>query len=291
MTAFRYLLNSTWNTFTNNRIMNLVSIGSIALALMVMGGLLLLQQNTSRLMDQLMSRTTMVIYLNEDVSESDRQDLESRLVAHSAVQDVSYRSKDDALSIMRRRLGKDAVDGLSSNPLPRSFHLSLKPEALSSIEEVAGTVAGWEGIDEVDYGKEHVDRLQNVSQIVEVLLGSIGLIICVVAIFVIFNTIQLSVMSREDEIDILKLVGATRRFIGFPFILGGALQGIAGFFVGSGILWFLYWIVETRIRALEFFPIDLAFLTPWRASLLLGLGFIIGVIGSASAVTRSIRRM
>jgi cell division transport system permease protein len=98
-------------------------------------------------------------------------------------------------------------------------------------------------------------------------------------------------MSREDEIDILKLVGATRRFIGFPFIIGGALQGIAGFLVGSGILWLLYWIVETRIRALEFFPIDPAFLTSWRASLLLGLGFLIGVIGSASAVTRAIRRM
>ena len=291
MTAFQYLLDSSWKTFTNNRIMNLVSVGSIALALLVVGGLLLLQQNASRLMDRLKSQTTMVVYLQEDVSESDRQDLESRLVAHPSVRDVSYRSKKDALKIMRERLGEDAVGGLSTNPFPRSFHISLKPQALSSIEEIAGTVGEWSGIDEVDYGKEHVDRLQNVSQIVEVLLGSIGLIICVVAIFVIYNTIQLSVMSREDEIDILKLVGATRRFIAFPFVLGGALQGIVGFLAGSGLLWFLYWIVETRIRALEFFPVDPGFLSVWRAGMLLGLGFVIGVIGSASAVTRAVRRM
>lgn len=291
MTSLKYLLKSTWRTFTGNRLMNLVSVSSIALALMIMGGLLLLQLNTSNLLNQLKSQTSVIVYLNEDVSDSERQNLESRLIAQPAIGGVDFRSKQDAMRIMEDRLGKETIQGLSANPFPPSFHLSLKPDQLSSIDEVASTIAGWSGISDVDYGKEHVDRLRNISRVVEILLGSIGLIICVVAIFVIFNTIQLTVMSREDEIDILKLVGATRTFISFPFVLGGALQGMIGFLLGSATLWLLYWVVAARVRALEFFPLDPVFIGLWRGGMLLALGFLIGVIGSATAVTRTVRRM
>ncbi|MFB6344993.1 MAG: cell division protein FtsX [bacterium] len=291
MTALRYLFGSTWKNLTENRLMNLVSVGSIGLALMIIGSLLLLQQNTSDLLHRLKSQTSIVVYLEQGVDESRRRDLESKLIANDAVKDLKFRSKQEARQIMQQRLGEDAIKGLSENPFPPSFHLKLKPSRLKEIESVASKISGWSGIEEVDYGKEHVERLENLSRIAQILLGSIGIVICVVAVFVIFNTIQLTVVSRKDEIDILKLVGATKSFIGFPFVLGGAVQGLLGCVFGSTLLWFLYWIVQGRISALEFFPLTPSFLNYWRLSLVALVGLILGVIGSATAVRRSVSDM
>lgn len=291
MTALRYLFGSAWKNLTENRLMNLVSVGSIALALMIIGSLLLLQQNTSSLLSRLKSQTSIIVYLTEDVENSQRMNLESKLIAHPAIKDLNYRSKEEALKVMKDRLGENAVQGLRENPFPPSFHISLKPERLSDIGIVAKEISGWAGIDEVDYGKQHVERLENISQIAQILLGSIGIIICIVSVFVIFNTIQLSVVSREDEIDILKLVGATKRFIGVPFVLGGAIQGLLGCLFGTALLWLIYRIVEGRISALEFFPLNPAFLTYWRLGMVALVGLVLGVIGSATAVRRSVRDM
>lgn len=291
MTSLRYLLVSAWENLTQNRLMSIVSISSIALALMVSGGVLLLQYNSSRLMNELKSQTSVVAFLESQVSQSRRKDLESKLISNPKIADVEFRSEDVAMSIMKNRLGEDLVSGLGRNPFPASFHISLEPDQLDQIDAIASTISQWSGISDVDYGKKHVERLQNVSQIVSILLGSIGLIICVVSVFVIFNTIQLTVMSREDEIDILKLVGATRWFISTPFILSGAAQGVMGCFLGTGFLWVLYVMIRARVRTLEFFPLDPAFLGLWRGGLLLLLGFFLGVIGSATAVYRTVRRM
>lgn len=271
--------------------MNLVSVGSIALALMIIGALLLLQQNTSSLLNRLKSQTSIIVYLNEDVENSQRMNLESKLIAHPAIQDLSYRSQEEAMKVMKQRLGENAVQGINENPFPSSFHISLKPDRLKDIESVAEEVSGWEGIEDIDYGKEHVERLENLSYIAQILLGSIGIIICVVSVFVIFNTIQLSVVSRQDEIDILKLVGATKRFIGFPFVIGGAIQGLLGCVFGTALLWLIHWVVQGRISALEFFPLDPTFLTYTRISIVALVGLVLGVIGSATAVRRSVRDM
>lgn len=291
MTALRYLLDSTWKTIVSNRLMNIVSISSIALALMVTGGFLLLQQNATNLISKLKSDTSIVLYLSETLDENQKQTLESKLVAHQAIKSVEYRSKSDAMKIMESRLDGSALEGLKQNPLPSSFHLSLVPSRLSDIENIAKEIGQWPGISDVDYGKQHVERLENVSQIVEILIGSVGLIICVVSIFIIFNTIQLTVVSRENEIQILKLVGATRRFISLPFILGGALQGVIGYGFGVSLLWLIYWLIKARVSMLEFFPLTPDFLDLWRGGLLLVLGFLLGVIGSATAVSRTVRRM
>lgn len=291
MTALRYLLGSTWKNLTSNRLMNVVSASSISLALMVMGGLLLVQLNSTRLIDNLKSQTSMVIYLTNEVSTSKQQNIESKLISHDAIQDVNFRSQDEAMTLMESRLGEDAIEGLERNPFPASFNVSLKPSELSNIESIAESFSQWSGIDDVDYGEQHVDRLQNVSRIVEILIGSIGIIICVVSIFIIFNTIQLTVMARRDEIDILKLVGATKRFISLPYLLSGAVQGIFGCLIGTGFLWMLFLLVETRIRSLDFFPFQPVFLDATRFGMLLGIGFLIGVIGSATAVSRTVRDM
>ncbi len=291
MTSFRYLLASTWRNLTDNGIMNVVSMGSIALALMVAGGVLLLRTNATQLMNELKSRTTVVVFLEPSVSETRREDIESKLISNPIIREVTFRSKDDAMNVMKSRLGEDLVSGLGTNPFPASFRLSLQPDRLDRVDDLTSTVSGWQGVSDVDYGEQALEHLGTVSRVVAILLGTIGLIVCVVSVFVVFNTIQLTVMSREKEIGILKLVGATRWFIGTPFLLNGAIQGITGCFLGTGFLWLLYWTVTTRLKTVEFFPLDPIFLGIWQGGLLLLLGLLLGVIGSGTAVNRSLRRL
>ncbi len=287
------MLSSTWRNFTDNRLMSVVAVSSIAMALLVTGGVLLFQQNVSTLIRSIKSRTSMVVYLEEGLASEDRRSLQSRLISRPGVREVTHQSKQEAREEFRRRMseGSDLLEGLETNPFPASFQIRLEPEALSEIDRLAEAFSDFEGVESVEYAQQMVGRLQGISQAVEVVLGVIGVIICLVAVFIIFNTIQLAVISRRDEIDILKLVGATRRFIGVPFVLGGILQGVLGCLFGVGFLWVLYWVVTSRLNTLAFWPVQLSFLDPWRLGVVVGLGTCLGVIGSVTAVFRTVRRM
>lgn len=293
MTVWGYMLSSTWKNLIDNRLMNVVAVSSIAMALLVMGGVLLFQQNVSSLIRNIKSRTSMVVYLEEEIPSDTRRKLQSRLISRPGVREVDFQSKEDAREEFRRRMNArtDLLEGLERNPFPASFQISLEPEALSEIDRLADAFSELDGVESVDYAQQMVGRLQGVSQVVEVVLGTIGVIICLVAVFIIFNTIQLAVISRRNEIDILKLVGATRRFIGVPFVLGGVLQGVLGCVFGVGFLWVLYWVVASRLSTLAFWPVQLSFLDPWRLGAVVGLGTLLGVVGSVTAVFRSVRRM
>lgn len=273
--------------------MNIVAIGSTALALLVVGGVLLLQQNVSRLVRQVKSQASVVVYLRDDLPRDSIDGLKGKIISDPRVSDLEFKTKEEALSDFRRRLGEnaDVLSGLNANPLPASFHLSLKPSALDEIENVASGVRGMEGVESVQYGQDLIERLQDVSRVVQVLLAVVGGIICVVAIFIIFNTIQLSVVARQTEIEILKLVGATRWFIGLPFVAGGVIQGVLGTLLGVGFLGGLFWLIRTRLSALPFLTSDVAFLSGIRVGVLLLLGLLLGVFGSVTAVYRHVRHM
>ncbi len=293
MSVWKYLVRFSWRNLTRNRLMNIVALGTTAMALLVTSGVLLVQQNISLLINQMKEETPVIVYLEDGLEKSRVNDLQSRLITRKEVNSVNYRSKQAALRNFRQRLGPESnlLSGLSRNPLPASLHVSLKPEALGRIEALAGTITEWSGVESVDYGKEIVERLQGLGQVIQAVLAIIGVIICVVAVFIIFNTIQLSVVSCSTEIDILKLVGATRWFIGFPFVVGGVVHGLLGSLVGQGVLWVLYWVVESRLSTLPFLSTHLSFLTPVRISAVVILGTLLGVIGSVTAVYRAVRRM
>jgi cell division transport system permease protein len=293
MNRLGYLTRSALKNLSHNRLMNLVAISTTALALMVVGGVLLVQQNVSAFVEEMKSQTTIVAYLQEDTSEEQRQNLQLKINPDERVADVRYRSKQEAMANFKRRFGDNAnlLEGLDENPLPASLIVRLKPNAIDQVDELAGDIAEYDSVESVDYGEEVVQLIRNTGNVAQVILGVVGFIVCLVAVFIIFNTIQLTVVSRETEIDILKLVGATRRFIGFPFVLSGVIQGLVGSVAGTGILWALFWITNQQIASLPLFISRLNFLTPSRMALIVLFGIALGVIGSVSAVYRTVRRM
>ena len=293
MSLNSYLLRFSWKNLTENRLMNTVALGTVVMALLIMGGVLLVQQNVSVLIQRMQADAPVVVFLEDDVVVEERRDIQAQLISRSEISGVNYRSADEALERFREMLGADAelLEGLTRNPFPASFHLELQPGALAEIEQLAAEISAWEGVEGIDYGQDIIQRLQGLGQVVQVVMGVVGIIICLVALFVIFNTIQLSVMSRATEIEILKLVGATRWFIGLPFIVGGIVHGLLGSLLGLGLLWILFWITETRLAALPFLTAQFYFLSYWRFGMVVLLGVLLGVIGSVTAIYRTVKDM
>ncbi len=273
--------------------MNIVAVGTTALALFIIAGVVLVHQNVTYTLEGMLERTPVILYLEDEVQGEGVSDLHSRLLARDDVIDVEHRSKEEAWEAFRRslRLEGNLLDGLDANPLPASLHVNLKPVALDHVEEIAQEFQNWSGVESVDYGREIIEQLRGFSNVIQVALGGTGVIISIVAIFIIFNTIRLSVISCSTEIDILKLVGATRRFIGFPFVVSGVVYGLLGSILGQGLLWLLFWLVQSRVAQLGFVQLQLFFLPPLWIFLIICLGSLLGVIGSATAVRRAIGRM
>lgn len=273
--------------------MNVVAISTTALALLVVGGVLLVQQNVSSLVHRMKSQTTVVTYLEEGVTDEQVDNLRLKINPDDRVADVEFRSKEEALDIFKQRFGndQDLLEGLSENPLPASLVIRLNPDAIDQVDSLATKVKKMDHVESVDYGEDVVNMVQNISNVAQALLFVIGLIVCLVAIFIIFNTIQLTVVSRETEIDILKLVGATRWFIGFPFVVSGVVQGVVGSLLGTVTLWGLYWVASTRLASMTVFFGAMKFLDWTRVIGLVAFGMILGVIGSGSAVYRTVRDM
>jgi len=288
---FGYLWKSAWKNLGHNRLMNIVAISTTALALLMVGSVLLFQQNLSSLVHRMKSEATVVAYLKEGVGDDQRQEVQLKINPDPRVSDVQYRSPEEAMEIFKERFGEesDLLEGLEGNPLPGSFIVKLEPDALGEINQLAEKIRSFDTIESVDYGEEIVQVIQDISGGVQVVLAVIGILISLVAIFIIFNTIQLTVVSRQTEIDILKLVGATRSFIGVPFVISGFIQGLLGSVFGLGLLAGLYWTAQQQLTQWMFFPVDLAFLTPVRMSFLVVFGMVLGGIGSVTAVYRTVR--
>lgn len=293
MNRFGYLWGSAWKNLGRNRLMNLVAISTTALALMMVGSVLLVQQNLASLVHRMKSEATIVTYLKEGVTEDQRENLQLKINPDPRVADVEYRSAREAMENFKARFGQesDLLEGLEGNPLPSSLIITLKPAALGQIESLAQELSKIKLVESVDYGEEIVQLIEDVSGGIQMVLAVIGVLISFVAIFIIFNTIQLTVVSRRTEIDILKLVGATRSFIGFPFVFSGLIQGLFGSAVGLGLLGGLYWIVNSQLADWVFMPIQLSFLNPTRIGLLFLFGLVLGGIGSVTAVYRTVRDM
>jgi len=293
VSTWRYLLRFAVRNLTVNRLMNVVAVGTTALALFIVAGVVLVHQNVARTLEGLLEQTPVILYLEDEADREEVSDLQSRLLARDDVTDVEYRSKEEAWEAFRRslRLEGDLLEGLEGNPLPASLHVNLDPAALEHVENIAAEFQEWSGVESVDYGREIIEHLRGFSNVIQVALGGTGVIISIVAIFIIFNTIRLSVISCSTEIDILKLVGATRWFIGFPFVVSGIAYGFFGSILGQGLLWILYWLVQSRVAEVGFMQLQLFFLSPLWIFLIICLGSLLGVIGSATAVRRAIGRM
>lgn len=282
-----YALKETLIAFRRAKGATLISVVSIIFSLTVFGVFLAVTFNLYELAQNLRKRVVLEAYLSDKVDESQAITLKHKLAKISGVDKITYVSKEMAAEEFKKDFGINLLETVSINPLPSSLRFDLKPgyRTAERASKIATLIKKEAGIEEVDYGGEWVVLLDRAILIMLAIDVGIGIVISIASLFVISNTIHLTVLSRRDSIEIMKLVGATNRFIRRPFVLEGLIQGTLGGAFSAAILYGAGYVIQ------YYFP-DLIFTdTLLPALALIPLGFFLGGTGSTFSVRRILRNI
>ncbi len=238
---FFYTLKQAFQQVFRNRAMTLASVFAITAMLLILGlfFIIVININTAAAMIR-QDYDSIEVFLLDDATEEQVQTMTTTLQGQNGVDEVLYRTKDEALAELKARWGESGylLDSLVENPLPNSLIIKIDSlEAANGIAELAGTL---EGVEDVKYYKETVDKLMNATKFIQMAAIVVMVFLIVVSIVVVSNTIKLTVFNRAREISIMKYVGATNWFIRGPFLAEGIIIGLVSAGVSVGICALLY---------------------------------------------------
>lgn len=243
MTVLGYAFEQAWVSLRRSGKSAIISIGTIAIAFVTLGGFLLVSVNVQRTMDRWLQAAELSVYLEDEVGDEARASLEAYLRAQRAVLEVEFITKSRALERFRAdfpELG-DVTESLNGNPFPASFEVRLQtgPAAEARADELARGVADRNGVADVRYDRRWLARLLAIVTGARVAGGIAAGVLMLGAAFTVAAVVRLSLHARRDEIEIMQLVGAPFSYIRGPFIVEGLLLGGIGAavaFVAVGIL-------------------------------------------------------
>jgi len=292
---FCYFTGKAWANLRSNRLVTVLTVFTIMLALLIISVFMLLYVNLEGTVEQWSSKVVITAYFDNELSNQDLATLKARVNSLPGTDSLRYIDKEEALKRFRSRLkGQEALlEGVSADVLPASLEISLKKQYRSP-DAVTGFVAGLkriQGIGEVQYGEEWVRKFLTFFHFLRLLAFLIGGFLIMAVLFIVSNTIKLTIMARREELEIQGLVGATPFFIKAPFLIEGMLQGAVGAFLAVIVLVAGYQLfLSNAINFLSFDPAEagLTFLpTAYIAALLIG-GTLLGFVGSLASLKKFI---
>lgn len=275
-----------------NRGMSLASIFSIIAMLLMLGIFFVITMNINLFTEVVKQDYDQVeAYLLDDTSQEQAQEIMSQLEEHEGVVSVTYRTKEDALEIMKERWGESGylLDSLGENPLPSSILITV--DSLDSAGQVAGFAGSLEGVEDIQYYQETVETLTDITNFFQIAALVVMVFLVVISIVVVSNTVKLTVFARAKEIQIMKYVGATNWFIRGPFLAEGIIIGVLASLFATGLIAFVYdriiALVGTQILAIVSSPlIPVGYMTGNMVIIFLALGVSIGAWGSIVSMRR-----
>lgn len=291
MTRLTYVLTAAWQGFWRNPVMSVASMLTVALMLLLFAFFLVADRGLQSAVALLESKVELVVYLSDAAKVSEILDVKSRIEGDPAVSQVTYVSKDEALrrlkDISERRADLGPLEEVGINPLPASLEIKLAnaQESRRLAGELRAEVGSGVVTDVID-NPQVVEKLLTITQVLS--LGGIAVLgmMLFVALFVIVNTIRIAVHARRDEIEIMKLVGATDWFVRWPFILEGMLVGAFGAAVALTVLISVSGpVTNALIGFLDIVPVSLGpdFIGQLAAGVL-GFALLVGAGGATISV-------
>ncbi len=265
---------------------NLMAVGIIGLALLILGIFLLIGVNLNAVVKHWGDQIQISVYLVDDLDATGTDKLRRKLLEMEEVLDTEYVSRDEALARFEGMLAGEAdlLRGIEGNPFPASFEVKLAADfrTLSGVEKTAKKITLINGVDEVAYGREWLENFLAIIRIIKLVTVVVGTLILSSAVFIIYNTIKLTMYSRREEIGIMKLVGATDFFIRLPFVMEGVTQGVASALLSLLVLWLTF---AVALKSMDLPFSLLAGATPLFLPFhLIGIfvisGAVLGVVGS-----------
>lgn len=285
--SLSYTIKEGFSGFARARLATFASITTITISLLLLGIFLVISINTSRIVNLLREKVEMEAFLQEPVTRQQTNELRQSILKIEGVKSVIFISKEEAAAIFKKEFGEDITSILDFNPLPPSFKIFLKDDYKISkrANDVYANIKTLKGVDNVIYRKDLIEFLEKRTRIINMIGLIVGIIVGISAIFLVSNTIRLTIYSKRKIIQTMKLVGATRWFIRMPFFLEGVIQGILGGIISCLILYSILVISSAWLTSdlKEFLKIDL-----FIYALLIIIGMLLGLFGSMISVRKFI---
>jgi cell division transport system permease protein len=232
MRALEYALAEAWASLWRGRRSGVLSVATIALALFVLGGVLILTVNLERLATEWSSTADMSVYLKDEATDTERAEIERALAPSAVVEGHQFVSKAEALTRFKQTFGELAAtaDALGDNLLPASYDVRLKTGAAaqSDVDALGAALRKTPGVADVRYDREWLDRLMDAISAVRAVGVGLGVVLVVAAAFTVSAVVRLALVARREEVEIMELVGAPPVYIRGPFVMEGVLQGGLG---------------------------------------------------------------
>ena len=290
--VIRYLIKEGCRNTWHNRLMALASVGVLICCLLLTGFAYLLFVNVEQMFQNAYEQNVMAVYLDSDQDEEDVAQIGEYLTGMDNIASVSFLSKEDFLAQYGEALAENTMESFEgeNNPLPDTYIVSMKELELfrQTLEEIEAV----DGVEEVTYDANTAETLTKVRQVVLVVGGSIIVVLLAVSLFIIVNTIKLTVYNRRLEIYIMKSVGATDGFIRFPFVVEGVLLGLIAGGASYGLISLLYRVLYQNFTfdnpLLSLVPFSREWL-PLLVGFLVG-GTLVGVCGSIISMSKYLKQ-
>lgn len=266
----------------------------IALSLVALGAFRVLSVNLGQAVTQWRERVRVVAYLREEIPPQERAEFLRRIKTVGEIGRLQYVSKEAALARLRRSLGDQAgvVEALPANPLPAS--VEVMPAAggatPAGTRELIERLAGFPEVEEVQGGTEWVERLAEWQRLVGAVGLGVGGMLALAAILTVTTATTLVLHARRQELEIMRLVGASEGVLRVRFLLQGLFQGLVGGSLALGLLWLAYSQTRPHLEPLLTLTLGLTratFLSPPEITLLVGGGALLGALGGLLAKGRA----
>jgi cell division transport system permease protein len=274
-----------------NRTTTVIAVATTAFTLACFGVFLLLYLNLRAVATSLQSDFKVVVYVRDGVPPQGLAELQASLKTDPGVQALAYVSKEQALADFRAQFPTEyhLLQGLGENPLPASFIVTVAPALRSpdAVRRWAERLKSEPGVEQVQYSRDWIDNLTTLVGFLELAAVGIGTVLSAASVTIIASTIRLTLYARRDEIEIMRLIGATGGFIKIPYLIEGAMLGAMGSVLSLVMLKGGFELFRVRLGFPgRFLGIDsgFAFFSGQVATLIVAAGLLLGFVGSFLSV-------
>ena len=289
MDKFSFLIAEGFKNIFRHKLTSFATIFSVFLTLSIVGFLILANQNTNKIIEYLRAKYKIEVFFKEGFTDDELNNAINQIGSIKGVRSTTLISKKDAEKIFKSQFGEDIFDLVGFNPLPASCVVNVEKDGIEKLEimPIIKRLEMLPVVDEIKYQSGLISRIESYYERFSQIAILCFILSLAISIFVISNTIRLTIFSRKNLIESFQLIGATRSFVRFPFIVEGLFHGFFGSMLSAIALYFLIDYGNTVIDDIISFKINF---DPYLLSVtLIFIGIMISTIGSIRATSKYIK--
>ena len=292
--TFRYLLSEGFKNVWSHRLMSVASSGVLMACMLMIGIVFSISANIDNYVSEIQKNAVVMAFFRDDVSREDALAATESIKNLDNISEVKFVSKEEGLSSQEDSMGEEYKEIFAilqdDNPLPDGVQITISD--LEQYNQTVESIRAVNGIDIIRQRGDYVDKLVAIRSVISIIGTGVILLLLIISLAIVSNTIKITMFTRKLEINIMKAVGATNRFIRTPFVIEGMLLGIIAGVVSTGLLYFIYKLAEQTLMSsfsgLGAFVPFTKFAFPLLGVFIL-MGALVGSIGSAISIGKYLR--